>query len=196
MMSPNSRDRRREPSVWIDVGPPNFTWSTRPLPTMSMLCAATIDVERNRRVVGEPLASRAGPTPRPSCETKMIERAGFSVANFSAISSSTTVPEPSSSAPFMIESRRGGRMLRARAMSESISCCCAAVGRHDRIVRALRRVTMFTARSESWSTAVGVDADVIVVRADEHILARRAPDRSPAGSRSRCAPASCDMCHS
>ena len=50
----------------------------------------------------------------------MIERAGFSDANFSAISNRTTVPEPSSSAPFMIESRRGGRMLRARAISESI----------------------------------------------------------------------------
>ncbi len=43
----------------------------------------------------------------------MIERAGRSLANFSAISSITTVPEPSSSAPLMIESRRGGRMLRA-----------------------------------------------------------------------------------
>ena len=112
------------------------------------------------------------PASSPWCETKMIERAGFSVANFSAISSITTVPEPSSSAPFMIESRRGGRMLRARAISESMTCCWSGVGRHTGSLLPCRRVTVFTARSESWSTAVVFDPDVIVVRADEHVLAR------------------------
>ena len=86
---------------------------------MSMLSAAAIDASG---MVGwsvnhfEP----SSPDSSPVCDTKMMERAGFSLANFSAISSSTAVPEPSSSAPFMIESRRGGRMLRARAISESI----------------------------------------------------------------------------
>jgi hypothetical protein len=81
-------------------------------------------------VVGEP-AGAEQPASSPWCDTNRIERAGFSVANRSAISSSTIVPLPSSSAPFMIESRRGGRTLCAYAISESMRRCCSAVGRHD-----------------------------------------------------------------
>ncbi|MDZ7632510.1 MAG: hypothetical protein U5K74_14470 [Gemmatimonadaceae bacterium] len=86
----------------------------------------------------------------------MIERFGFSTANCSAISSSTTVPDPSSSAPLKIESRRGGRTRRAAAINESIVRCCAAVGMQAGSFAPCGRVTVFTARSESWSTATGL----------------------------------------
>ena len=41
--SPNSCESRRAPSICTCAGPPNFTSVTPPLPTMSMLCAATIE---------------------------------------------------------------------------------------------------------------------------------------------------------
>ena len=62
------------------------------------------------------------------------------------------MPEPSSSAPLKIESRRGGRIARARAMRESIARCCTTVGRQTGSFAPCRRVTVFTARRESWST--------------------------------------------
>jgi hypothetical protein len=48
-----------------------------------------------------------------------------------------------------MESRRGGRMLRACAMIESILRCWSADGRQDGSFAPWRRVTMLTARIES-----------------------------------------------
>ncbi len=71
------------------------------------------------------------PSSSPVCQTKMIERFGFTrwVEIRWAISSTDTVPEPSSSAPLSIESARlvPGCAARQTASRLSTSACSAGV---------------------------------------------------------------------
>ena len=69
------------------------------------------------------------PSSSPVCQTKMIERFGLALApaNASAISSTAVVPDPSSSAPLKIESRRGG-FSRCRLSTFTLICAaCSGV---------------------------------------------------------------------
>ncbi len=116
-----------------------------------MLCAATI---LSSGIVGwstnhfEPTS----PFSSPIWKLKIIERAGAgSVAKRSAISSSTTVPEPSSSAPLFTVSGRAGRTARALAISALIWAHCSGVTVATRSLAPCGRMIRLKARRESCS---------------------------------------------
>ena len=88
-------------------------------------------------------------------------------ASGSAISSTPTVPLPSSSAPLQHRVAPRGRARRRRlSRIASIRAACAAVGSPGVLLAPSGRITRLKARSESWSSVSGRDAVVIVVRAD------------------------------
>jgi hypothetical protein len=122
---------------------------------MSTLSCATI---RSTRHVGWSVNQREPTIPSSSavCQTKSMERAGRDArADASAMASSPTEPEPSSSAPLLIESGRAGRRRRrlssaARTRGQSVPPGCRAWSSSP-----CGRTTALNARSESWSTGVG-----------------------------------------
>ncbi len=122
---------------------------------MSMLSWATIE---SRGTVGWSVNQRDPnrPSSSPVCQTNRIDRFGFtrSVAMRCAISSTETVPEPSSSAPLSIESARSvpGCAARQAASRLSTRACCSGVACFPPSSAPSGRTTWFQMRIESWST--------------------------------------------
>ena len=96
---------------------------------MSMLICATIE---SRGTVGWSVNQRlpCSPDSSPVCQTKSSDRLGRTPprASDSAISSRPIEPEPSSSAPFTIESSRAGRRRRRLSRMPLMRAASSAVG--------------------------------------------------------------------
>ena len=170
--SPNSFDSRRSPTTSRYVGPPPLMSRAEPRPIMSTSNSATIE---SIGTVGWSVKYSEPSSPLPSavCDTSRIERRGltFPFMNASAISISAIVPLPSSSAPLLIESGRGGvdlaqavedradprRLLRRRLVRPTVG----TERTNDRVERAQRVVIDHAMR----------EADVVVVRRDRDVLA-------------------------
>ena len=99
-----------------------------PRPTMSMLSCATIESRETVACAVKNFEPHK-PFSSPTCHTKSVERFGltFIVDSSSAISCTATDPEPSSSAPLKIESRRVGLVFRSSASSALICVNCSAL---------------------------------------------------------------------
>ena len=87
----------------------------------------------------------------------MMDRFGFTDddASASAISRTVIEPEPSSSAPLLMESRRAPWSAWRLSVMVRTRVCCAAVSVAGRGLSApCTRATMLNARMESWSTGL------------------------------------------
>ena len=149
---------------------------------MSMLSCATIE---SRGTVGWSVnhCDPHSPFSSPVCDTKSSERArrAGAVANASAISSSATVPEPSSSAPLLTESGRAPPCARVETVAKRGDA--RRFGRRRAAHRVLRRpagaATMIVRQHGVVIEHPGREADVIVVRADGDVLAAAATGSLP-----------------
>ena len=123
---------------------------------MSMLSWATIE---SRGTVGWRVNQSEPSRPSSSavCHTNRMERLGRSgdLASASAISSTLTEPLPSSSAPLKTESGLGPRIFRRLSSMRAIVAVCSAVGVPGEFSAPRGRMTVFQARSESWSPGDG-----------------------------------------
>ena len=95
------------------------------------------------------------PFSSPTCHTNNVERFGltFIVDSSSAISCTATDPEPSSSAPLKIESRRVGLDFRISANSALICENCSALPILSSFSAPPGRTMRLKISTESWSTA-------------------------------------------
>ena len=89
----------------------------------------------------------------PDEEQRALGPLGARVTALSAISSRAIEPEPSSSAPFTIESSRAGRSFRMLSTHRADRAACSALGSPGASLAPRGRITLLYARSESWSTA-------------------------------------------
>ena len=96
---------------------------------MSMFSCATME---SRGTVGLSVkySEPQRPFSSPVCHTKMIDRRGLALLldRAPAIASTDTDPEPSSSAPLLIESSRGLFTLRRLSSVAWILAICSGVG--------------------------------------------------------------------
>ena len=95
------------------------------------------------------------PSSSPMCQTKSSERFGccFADANASAISRTPIEPEPSSSAPLLIESSRAGWSARRLSVIARIFATSSAVAGRFGLSAPCGLTTVLNTRIESWSTA-------------------------------------------